>query len=150
MLLDEDHSRCESSNASFKVNSSGSNTLVQFLLCFDTSLESQRYRQRLAEFKSSSTPFNSVTNLAIEKHAFEIYTHAISSEVTKEIAKGKLSCYISNRQLLDVVEVFSVSHLNKGNETVNVFEVSSHPLICIQLKEKIVPNVTLKVYVTFF
>ncbi|KAD3066834.1 hypothetical protein E3N88_34714 [Mikania micrantha] len=42
-------SRCESSNASLKVNSSGANTLVQFILCYDTSIESQRYMQRLAE-----------------------------------------------------------------------------------------------------
>ncbi|KAD3068782.1 hypothetical protein E3N88_36662 [Mikania micrantha] len=53
-------SRCESSNASFKVNSSGANTLVQFILCYDTSIESQRYRQCLAEYKTSSRPYQSL------------------------------------------------------------------------------------------
>ncbi|KAD3642302.1 hypothetical protein E3N88_31526 [Mikania micrantha] len=57
LLLD----RCESSNASFKVNSSGANTLVQFILCYDTSIESQRYRQRLAEYKTSSRPYQSLS-----------------------------------------------------------------------------------------
>ncbi|KAJ0713859.1 putative MULE transposase domain, FHY3/FAR1 family [Helianthus annuus] len=38
-------SRCESSNARFKVNSSETNTLIQFLMCFDTSLDAQRHTQ---------------------------------------------------------------------------------------------------------
>jgi hypothetical protein len=35
-------SRCESSNALFKVNSSSSNTLVQFLMSYDSSIDQQR------------------------------------------------------------------------------------------------------------
>ncbi|KAD3066994.1 hypothetical protein E3N88_34874 [Mikania micrantha] len=80
-------SRCESSNASFKVNSSGANTLVQFVLCYDTSIESQHYRQRLAEHQTSYRPFQNLTGLEIEKHAFEIYTRSLFLEVQKEIMK---------------------------------------------------------------
>ncbi|XP_076933309.1 protein FAR1-RELATED SEQUENCE 5-like [Bidens hawaiensis] len=39
-------SRCESSNATFKVNSTSANTLVQFMLCMEFRLDSQRYSQR--------------------------------------------------------------------------------------------------------
>ena len=45
-------SRCESSNASFKVNSMWSNTLVQFLLCFYGTMDFLRYNQRVATFRS--------------------------------------------------------------------------------------------------
>ncbi|XP_021975531.1 uncharacterized protein LOC110870660 [Helianthus annuus] len=96
-------SRSESSNSSFKVHSSSANTLVQFMLCYETRIDNQRYRQRVAEFKTSSSVFMDTTELAIEKHAFELYTHAIFTEVRKEIYKGKLSCYIVNTEDCDDV-----------------------------------------------
>ncbi|KAK9057887.1 hypothetical protein SSX86_022726 [Deinandra increscens subsp. villosa] len=48
---------CESSNAAFKVSSTSAHTLVQFMLCFETRLESQRYKQRAADFKTSSISY---------------------------------------------------------------------------------------------
>ncbi|KAD6119100.1 hypothetical protein E3N88_10371 [Mikania micrantha] len=38
-------SRCESSNSMFKVTSGSTNTLVQFLMCFDTTIDNQRLHQ---------------------------------------------------------------------------------------------------------
>ncbi|KAI7754963.1 hypothetical protein M8C21_022173 [Ambrosia artemisiifolia] len=52
-------------------------------------LDSQRYRQRVAECKTSSTVFVGITELPIEQHAFVSYTHAVFEEVKKEIVKGK-------------------------------------------------------------
>ncbi|KAD0618056.1 hypothetical protein E3N88_43971 [Mikania micrantha] len=118
-------SRCESSNASFKVNSSGANTLVQFVLCYDTSIESQRYRQRLAEHKTSCRPFQNLTGLEIEKHAFEIYTRSLFLEVQKEIMKGKLYCYVSHTESVGENVIYSVTHLNKNNDVTNVFQVET-------------------------
>ncbi|KAK1428123.1 hypothetical protein QVD17_16951 [Tagetes erecta] len=116
-------SRCESSNSSFKVNSSSANTLVQFMLCYDARLESQRYRQRLAQFKTSDTSFVGITNLVIEKHAFDLYSHTIFLEVQKEITKGLFCCYISNKELVDGVHVYHVSHLDRRNDLTNTFQV---------------------------
>ncbi|XP_021974744.2 protein FAR1-RELATED SEQUENCE 5-like [Helianthus annuus] len=116
-------SRCESSNSSFKVNSSSANTLVQFMLCYETRIDNHRYRQRVAEFKTSSSVFMDSTDLAIEKHAFELYTHAISTEVRKEIYKGKLFCYIVNTEDCDDVCVYYVNQLDKRNNTTNTFTV---------------------------
>ncbi|XP_076945027.1 protein FAR1-RELATED SEQUENCE 5-like [Bidens hawaiensis] len=48
-------SRCESSNVTFKVNSTSANTLVQFMLCMESRLDSQRYSKRSFEYKTSST-----------------------------------------------------------------------------------------------
>ncbi|XP_035840166.1 protein FAR1-RELATED SEQUENCE 5-like [Helianthus annuus] len=116
-------SRCESSNSSFKVNSSSANTLVQFMLCYETRIDNQRYRQRVAEFKTSSSVFMDSTGLAIEKHAFELYTHAISTEVRKEIYKGKLFCYIVNTEDCDEGCVYYVNQLDKRNNATNTFTV---------------------------
>ncbi|KAK1427734.1 hypothetical protein QVD17_16428 [Tagetes erecta] len=116
-------SRCESSNSSFKVNSSSANTLVQFMLCYDARLESQRYRQRLAQFKTSDTSFVGITNLVIEKHAFDLYSHTIFLEVQKEITKGLFCCYIANKELVDGVHVYHVSHLDLRNDLTNTFQV---------------------------
>ena len=122
-------SRCESSNSSFKVNSSSANTLVQFMLCYETRIDNQRYRQRVAEFKTSSSVFMDSTDLAIEKHAFELYTHAISTEVRKEIYKGKLFCYIVNTEDCDDVCVYYVNQLDKRNNATNTFTVTCCILI---------------------
>ncbi|XP_035830049.1 protein FAR1-RELATED SEQUENCE 5-like [Helianthus annuus] len=89
-------SRCESSNSSFKVNSTSANTLVQFMLCYETRIDNQRYRQRVAEFKTSSSVFMDSTDLAIEKHAFELYTHAIFTEVKLELRNQSVSCSCNN------------------------------------------------------
>ena len=122
-------SRCESSNSSFKVNSSSANTLVQFMLCYETRIDNQRYRQRVAEFKTSSSVFMDTTDLAIEKHAFELYTHAIFTEVRKEIYKGKLFCYIVNTEDCDDVCVYYVNQLDKRNNATNTFTVTCCILI---------------------
>ncbi|KAJ0816936.1 putative transcription factor FAR family [Helianthus annuus] len=103
-------SRSESSNAAFKVNSTSANTLVQWLLCYDARIDAQRYRQRVAHFKSSSIVFHGKSNLPIEEHAFAIYTHTVFHVVRKEILKGKFYCYISNQAAEDGTMVFSVTH----------------------------------------
>ncbi|XP_076909336.1 protein FAR1-RELATED SEQUENCE 5-like [Bidens hawaiensis] len=94
-------SRCESSNATFKVNSTSANTLVQFMLCMESRLDSQRYSQRSCEYKTSFVSFKSTTGKEIEKHAFELYTQTIFNEVRKEIMKGKYCCYVTNTESVD-------------------------------------------------
>ncbi|XP_022036658.1 protein FAR1-RELATED SEQUENCE 9-like [Helianthus annuus] len=63
------------------------------------------------------------TDLAIEKHAFELYTHAIFTEVRKEIYKGKLFCYIINMEDCDDVRVYYVNQLDKRSSATNTFTV---------------------------
>ncbi|XP_022002264.2 protein FAR1-RELATED SEQUENCE 5-like [Helianthus annuus] len=64
-----------------------------------------------------------ISDLAIEKHAFELYTHAISTEVRKEIYKGKLFCYIVNTEDCDDGCVYYVNQLDKRNNATNTFTV---------------------------
>ncbi|XP_022031136.1 protein FAR1-RELATED SEQUENCE 5-like [Helianthus annuus] len=116
-------SRCESSNAAFKVNSTSANTLVQFMMCFENRVDSQRYRQRVSEYKTSSTVFT--TDLAIEQHAFAIYTNAVFAQVQKEIIKGKFLCYITNQtESSDSSLLIDVTHLDKRNNITNVYQVT--------------------------
>ncbi|XP_022014087.1 protein FAR1-RELATED SEQUENCE 5-like [Helianthus annuus] len=103
-------SRSESSNASFKVNSTSANTLVQFMLCYEARIDSQRYRQRVSEFKSSSIVYQGKSNLPIEQHAFSVYSHSVFHVVRKEILKGKFCCFITNQTLEAGMTVFSVQH----------------------------------------
>ncbi|KAK9048669.1 hypothetical protein SSX86_032365 [Deinandra increscens subsp. villosa] len=124
---------CESSNASFKVNSTSANTLVQFMLCFETRIESERYRQRTADFKTSTISYRSEVDLPIEKHAFDIYTHTIFKEVQREIKEGMYYCFILNTEVFERKHVYSVSqrNYNGGLHTFKVkFDCDTHTLDC--------------------
>ncbi|KAI3825568.1 hypothetical protein L1987_07059 [Smallanthus sonchifolius] len=117
-------SRCESSNALFKINSNGANTFVQFLLCFDTAIDGQWYNQRKLEFESNTTTPLLLTDLPIERQASEIYTWNIFLEVQKEIFKGKNRCLIANTVEVDGNKVYTVGHTNRRFEVVNEFKVT--------------------------
>ncbi|XP_076947332.1 protein FAR1-RELATED SEQUENCE 5-like [Bidens hawaiensis] len=120
-------SRCESSNAAFKVNSTSTNTLVQFMLCMESRLDGQRYSQRSCEYKTSSVSFKSTTGEEIEKHAFELYTQTIFNDVRKEIMKGKYCCYVTNTEAVDAHVLYFVTHLDKRKDITNVFLVNFDP-----------------------
>ncbi|KAK9049167.1 hypothetical protein SSX86_031866 [Deinandra increscens subsp. villosa] len=114
---------CESSNVAFKVSSTSAHTLVQFMLCFETRLESQRYKQRAADFKTSSISYYGNMELPIQRHAFDVYTQTIFGEVEKEINEGRYYCYISNTDVSGSEHVYSVSQRSTTNAVVYTFEV---------------------------
>ncbi|KAK9074589.1 hypothetical protein SSX86_007187 [Deinandra increscens subsp. villosa] len=116
-------SRCESSSAAFKVNSSHANTLVQFLMCYDSSMDQQRYNQRILEFRDANQCPVILTGEDIEKHASQIYTLTMFAEVQKEIIRGKNQCYIMNVDVVDGHTVYDVSHMNHLSVYINTFKV---------------------------
>ncbi|KAK9056516.1 hypothetical protein SSX86_023878 [Deinandra increscens subsp. villosa] len=121
-------SRCESSNAAFKVNSSHGNTLVQFLMCFDSAMDQQRYNQCILEFRTKNQRPDIVTREDIERHASEVYTLSVFAKVQKEIIRGKNQCYIMNVDVDDGETVYDVSHMNHLSQYVNTFKVRLHNL----------------------
>ncbi|XP_022041287.1 protein FAR1-RELATED SEQUENCE 5-like [Helianthus annuus] len=121
-------SRCESSNSTFKVSSSWANTLVQFFLCYDSTMESQRYRQRVGDFKADDRAHEFRSGLAIEKHCALLYSPAIFIEVRKEILKGLLHCYTTGVEEVDGRKVYTVTHLDKRSDVVNEFTVKVDPV----------------------
>jgi hypothetical protein len=116
-------SRCESSNARFKTNSRETNSLVQFLMCYDTAVDLNRNKQRKNEFDSDTHTPKFLTTLPIEIQASEIHTWNIFLEVQKEIHRGMLYCIISERPTTAVDSIYNVKHLNKHKVVVNTFQV---------------------------
>jgi hypothetical protein len=116
-------SRCESSNAMFKVNTNSSNTLLQFLMCFDTALDGQRHKQRELEFSMMTTTPTMLTGSPIEQHASEVYTPALFLEVQREILRGMFSCSIGPSTVGGDVKLYTVVQYNQKCVAVCNFEV---------------------------
>ncbi|KAK9049645.1 hypothetical protein SSX86_031386 [Deinandra increscens subsp. villosa] len=116
-------SRSESSNAHFKVNSSLSNTLLQFLMCFDTALDWQRNNQRKMEFETNTTTPELHTPLPIERHAAAVYTSSLFKKVQKEIKFSLFYCPVGDTRTVGDTKIYTVSHNNKNFVTVNRYEV---------------------------
>ncbi|GJX27382.1 FAR1-related sequence 5-like protein [Tanacetum coccineum] len=85
-------SRSESSNAIFLIYSHEGNTLVQFMLCFESAMEKQRYTQRVLDNASNGSTPTMLTELPFKKHACDVYTPSIFREVQHEIQKSLYSC----------------------------------------------------------
>ncbi|GJS89871.1 FAR1-related sequence 5-like protein [Tanacetum coccineum] len=85
-------SRSESSNAFFQIYSHKGNTFVQFMLCFESAMEKQRYTHRVMDNTTNSSTPSMITKLPIERHACDVYTHSIFREVQHEIHKGLYAC----------------------------------------------------------
>ncbi|XP_022001329.1 uncharacterized protein LOC110898798 [Helianthus annuus] len=97
--------------------------MSSFLLCYDSTLESQRYRQRVGDFKADDRVHEFKSGLAIEKHCAFLYSPAIFVEVRKEILKGLLHCYTTGVEEVDGRKIYTVTHLDKRSDVVNEFTV---------------------------
>ncbi|XP_021991431.1 protein FAR1-RELATED SEQUENCE 5-like [Helianthus annuus] len=118
-------SRCESANHMFKANSSPHNTLVQFMLCYDTSVDKIRNKQRKLSYETDTTnPERYKTSFSIERHANEVYTRTLFWEVQKEIDKSNSLCYVAERGMVDGVNTYLVAHQDHTKEIVNEFKVT--------------------------
>ncbi|XP_076930207.1 protein FAR1-RELATED SEQUENCE 5-like [Bidens hawaiensis] len=117
-------SRCESSNALFKVNTRKSNTLVQFLLCFGTALDRQQNTQLKLDTETETTTPHMQQKLPIEIHASRIHTRRIFLEVQKEIYRGMKRCYITSSSETDGTKIYNIAHTNKRFQIVNNYVVS--------------------------
>ncbi|XP_021979857.1 protein FAR1-RELATED SEQUENCE 5-like [Helianthus annuus] len=98
---------------------------MQFLMCFDTAIDGQRYTQRRLEFESNTIAPSMPKNVPIERHASELYTHTLFLEVQKEIYRGMTFCYIASKTPeLDGVKIYTIVHTNRQYKDINEFEVS--------------------------
>lgn len=87
-------SRSESENSFFGNFLEKMTTLVNFMLCFETSMEKQRYTQEVLDKKSTDTTPKYTTRLKIERHAAQIYSREIFNLVQIEILKSLWACSI--------------------------------------------------------
>ncbi|GJU97913.1 hypothetical protein Tco_1327184 [Tanacetum coccineum] len=62
------------------------------MLCFESAMEKQRYTQRVLDNTTVEKTPVMLTQLPIERHACEVYTHSIFRDVQDEIYKGLYAC----------------------------------------------------------
>ncbi|KAK9050139.1 hypothetical protein SSX86_030891 [Deinandra increscens subsp. villosa] len=111
-------SRCESSNALFKVNSSINNTLLQFLMCFDMAIDRQRHKQCQLEFETNTSTPEFHNPYPIERHAASLYTVTIFREVQKEIDRSVHYCTIGQTRSVGPSKIYTVT-FNATDNTVS-------------------------------
>lgn len=111
-------SRSESSNAFFKCYSNPGNSLVHFMLCFESAMEKQRYTQRVLDNTSEEKTPVMKTHLPIESHARDVYTHSVFKEVQHEIYKSLYGCSQIGSRIEGDVEFCSLQQRDKSYNTV--------------------------------
>nr|GEX89967.1 hypothetical protein [Tanacetum cinerariifolium] len=111
-------SRSESSNSFFQVYSHEGFTLVQFMLCFKSSMEKQRYTQRVLDNASNGSTPSIFTEFPFEKHACAVYTPSIFREGQHEIRKSLYACTQIRNHSKGSVETCIIRHRDKISNTV--------------------------------
>ncbi|GJR42656.1 FAR1-related sequence 5-like protein [Tanacetum coccineum] len=111
-------SRSESSNAIFLIYSHEGNTLVQFMLCFESAMEKQRYTQRVLDNASNGSTPTMLTELPFKKHACDVYTPSIFREVQHEIHKSLYSCTQIRYDSEGSVETCIIQQMDKRSNPV--------------------------------
>lgn len=111
-------SRSESSNAFFQVYSHPGNSLVHFMMCFESAMEKQRYTQRVLDNSTTEKAHVLLTNLAIERNSSEVYTYSIFLEVQLEISKGLYSCAQISSRSEGSIEYCVIQQRDHTNNTV--------------------------------
>ncbi|GKA48783.1 FAR1 DNA binding domain-containing protein [Tanacetum coccineum] len=111
-------SRSESSNAFFHIYSHEGNTLVQFMLCFESAMEKQRYTQRVLDNASNGSTPTMLTELPFEKHACDVYTPSIFREVQHEIHKILYACTQIRYDSEGSVETCIIQQMDKRSNPV--------------------------------
>ena len=128
-------SRSESSNSFFKCYSNPGNSLVHFMLCFESAMEKQRYTQRVLDNTSEEKTPILKTQLPIESNARDVYTHSVFKEVQHEIEKSLYGCSQIGSRVEGDVDHCSIQHRDKRNNTVVHVTVSIyfrlHPFFSI-------------------
>ncbi|GJZ27324.1 FAR1-related sequence 5-like protein [Tanacetum coccineum] len=101
-------SRSESENAFFKSFTNHGSTLVNFMMCFESAMERQRYRQEVLDFRTFDSAPKIHTKLRIEIHAYKVYTRTIFLLVQKEIIEAVWACQILECKTEEGCEIVKV------------------------------------------
>ncbi|GKD71486.1 FAR1-related sequence 5-like protein [Tanacetum coccineum] len=107
-------SRSESENAFFKNFTNHGSTLVNFMMCFESAMERQCYRQEVLDFRTFNSAPKLHTKLTIEIHACKVYTRTISLLVQKEIYEGCWACQIQEFKKEEGCEIVKVRDIRAG------------------------------------
>ncbi|GJU33391.1 FAR1-related sequence 5-like protein [Tanacetum coccineum] len=129
-------SRSESENAFFKNFTNHGSTLVNFMMCFESAMERQCYRQEVLDFRTFDSAPKLHTKLTIEIHACKVYTRTISLLVQKEIYEGVWACQIQDFKKEEGCEIVKVRDIRAGAYRTLYTEEGKETVI--QEKDKVV------------
>nr|GEU33411.1 FAR1 DNA binding domain-containing protein [Tanacetum cinerariifolium] len=91
-------SRSESENSFFKSFTTPGETLVSFMMSYESAMERQMYKQEALDFKTIEAALKCKAKLAIELHAARVYTRMVFLLVQTEI-KGCWNCTIQDLKI---------------------------------------------------
>ncbi|GJS18790.1 FAR1-related sequence 5-like protein [Tanacetum coccineum] len=128
--------RSESENAFFKKFTNHGSTLVNFMMCFESAMERQCYRQEVLDFRTFDSAPKLHTKLTIEIHACKVYTRTISLLVQKEIYEGVWACQIQDFKKEEGCEIVKVRDIRAGAYRTLYTEEGKETVI--QEKDKVV------------
>nr|GEW19358.1 protein FAR1-related sequence 5-like [Tanacetum cinerariifolium] len=129
-------SRSESENAFFKNFTNHGSTLVNFMMCFESAMERQCYRQKVLDSKTFDSAPKLRTKLTIEIHACKVYTRTISLLLQKEIYEGCWACQIQEFKKEEGCEIVKVRDIKAGTYRTIYKEEGKETVI--QEKDKVV------------
>ncbi|KAH6787518.1 hypothetical protein C2S52_007070 [Perilla frutescens var. hirtella] len=86
----------ESENSVFRAHMNKGSNLLEFLMYFDSALDSQRHSQSKLNNEDLSCCYVFKTMLQIEKHAASVYTRHIFKEVQQDIESACYKCHLKN------------------------------------------------------
>nr|GEW12507.1 protein FAR1-related sequence 5-like [Tanacetum cinerariifolium] len=119
--------------ATFRTNKS---TLVNFMMCFESAMERQCYRQEVLDFRTFDSAPKLHTKLTIEIHMCKVYTRTISLLVQKEIYEGCWACQIQEFKKEEGCKIVKVRDIKAGAYRTLYTEEGKETVI--QEKDKVV------------
>ena len=105
-------SRSESENAFFKNFTNHGSTLVHFMMCFESAMERQRYRQEQMDFNTYDSAPKFSTQLSMERHASKVYTRTMFLLVQKELKEACWNCTIEEFRTEEGCEMLRIRDRN--------------------------------------
>lgn len=108
-------SRSESENSFFGRFLHGYMSLVEFYFGYNNAMEAQRNVRAKYDHETSTSLVKLITQLDIEKHAGEIFTHSIFKEMQKEIESAIYKCCIDDISTDQDMKLFTIRDTDKQN-----------------------------------
>ncbi|KAK9062811.1 hypothetical protein SSX86_020001 [Deinandra increscens subsp. villosa] len=127
-------SRSESVNAFFRRYMHPDNSLLEFMICFETAMDDQRYKQRKLDIEDhTKTPFMK-TELPIERYVADVYTSQIFKDVQKQIFKGVWFCGQKSLTTDGPCDEYIITEKNRAFNVVINHEEKNMQCSCIKFE----------------
>ncbi|XP_074288452.1 protein FAR1-RELATED SEQUENCE 5-like [Silene latifolia] len=113
-------SRSESENSFFDRFLTPHLNLVEFWVCYESALETQRHKQSKLNSDNKHSEIPRKTNSNLEVHASEIYSHNIFKEFQTELVAALFDCRFKDVEKIDETKIYILTDLQMPNKSWNV------------------------------